>query len=64
MQPYLLLDAGWTVLFPDYRIIRQIIQQNGYDIPEERLERLMAEFIRDYDERLKNNEQADFDLFE
>ncbi|MBC7233367.1 MAG: HAD family hydrolase [Chloroflexi bacterium] len=64
MQPYLLLDAGWTVLFPDYRIIRQVIQQNGYDIPEERLERLMAEFIRDYDERLKNNSQADFDLFE
>lgn len=64
MQPYLLLDAGWTVLFPDYRAIRQIVQQNGYDIPEERLERLMAEFIRDYDERLKNTGQADFDLFE
>lgn len=64
MQPYLLLDAGWTILFPDYHIIRQIIQENGYDIPEERLERLMAEFIRDYDERLKNSDQAEFDLFE
>ncbi|MGQ9493501.1 MAG: HAD family hydrolase [Anaerolineae bacterium] len=64
MQPFLLLDAGWTLLFPDYGVIRQIVLQNGYDISEERLERLMAEFIRDYDERLKNNSQTDFDLFE
>lgn len=53
MQPYLLLDAGWTLLFPDYRIVRQVALQHGHDIPEERLRRVAASVIRDYDELLK-----------
>lgn len=54
MQPYLLLDAGGTLLFPDHRIIRRAILQHGYDVAEERLKRLMTEFIRQYDEVLKS----------
>ena len=53
MQPYLLLDAGWTLLFPDHRVIRQVALKHGYDIPEERLRHVSAQLIRHYDELLK-----------
>lgn len=53
MEPYLLLDAGRTLLFPDHGVIRQVALQYGYGIPEERLRHVSAQLIRNYDELLK-----------
>lgn len=64
MQPYLFLDAGWTLLFPNQRLMRQLIGQYGYEVSEERLRRLMAEFVRNFDERLRRDGQAEFNLFQ
>ena len=64
MQPYLLLDAGGTVLFPNQRVIRQIILEHGYDIPEEQLRSLMTRFIRYIDELLKSDGQPQWGFFE
>ena len=64
MQPYLLLDAGGTVLFPDHQTIGQVIHEHGYHVPEERLKRSMGEFIRQYDERLRSDGQTQFGFYE
>jgi len=55
VQPYLLLDAGGTVLFPNARVIRQIILEHGYDLTEDRLQLLMTRFIRYIDGLLKDD---------
>ena len=57
MHPYLLLDAGGTVLFPNRRLVHQIILENGYDIPEEQLQLWMMRFIRYLDELFKTDGQ-------
>lgn len=54
MRPYILLDAGWTLVFPDCPLIHQVALQHGYDVPVERLRRVMAQVTRDYDESLKS----------
>ena len=64
MHPYLLLDAGGTVLFPNQRRIHDIILEHGYDIPEEKLRLCMARFIRDLDELLRSDGQPHVDFYE
>jgi putative hydrolase of the HAD superfamily len=63
LKPYLLLDAGWTLLFPDHRVIRQVIAQHGYEISAEHVQRLMAEFVKGIDDQLGRGEAPGFDLF-
>ncbi len=60
MHPYLLLDAGGTLLFPDFHVIHDILATQGYEIPEARLKRTATDYIRWYDERLQagNNDEA------
>lgn len=55
MHPYLLLDAGGTVLFPNQRMVHEIILQNGYDIREEQLQLWMTRFIHHFDELLRSD---------
>ncbi len=50
MQPYIFFDAGWTLVFPDYALLRRVTSPHGYDIVQPRWERAMAEFTRYYDE--------------
>ncbi len=57
MHPYLLLDAGGTVLFPNERVMHEIILENGYDIPAEQLLLWMTRFIRYLDGLLKSDGQ-------
>ena len=64
MHPYLLLDAGGTVLFPNQRVVREIILGNGYDIPEEQLQLWMTRFIRYLDELLQSDGQQHVGFFE
>lgn len=64
MHPYLLLDAGGTVLFPNQHLVRQIILDNGYDIAEEQLQLWMTRFIRHLDELLKSDGQPHVGFFE
>jgi putative hydrolase of the HAD superfamily len=54
LRPYLLLDAGWTLVFPDYPLMHRVVLQHGYDVPAERLRRVMAQVTRDYDESLRS----------
>jgi len=64
LQPYLLLDAGGTLLFPDFRLLRQLIRQRGTDVEEERLRRIATEYIKRYDESLQYPEaRLDFSDF-
>ncbi len=58
MQPYLLLDAGWTLVFPNYPLMCEVMRRHGYDIAEERLGRAAAQILRRYDELLKMGEGA------
>jgi len=58
LQPYLLLDAGGTLVFPDCPLLRQVMLQHGCGISEERLRRMMAEGIRQYDEVLKSDKDG------
>ncbi len=58
MQPYLLLDAGWTLVFPNYPLMCEVMLRHGYDIAEERLRRAAAQILRRYDELLKMGEGA------
>jgi HAD superfamily hydrolase (TIGR01662 family) len=64
LHPYLFLDAGGTVLFPDQRRVHDIILENGYDIPEEQLQSWMTRFIRSFDELLRSDGQTHFDFYE
>jgi HAD superfamily hydrolase (TIGR01662 family) len=52
VRPYLLIDAGWTLVFPDCALIREILRDHGYSLSEERLERAMARVVYAYDESL------------
>ncbi len=54
MQPYIFLDAGWTLVFPDYGLLRRVTSQRGYDIAQARWERVMAEFTWYYDDARKH----------
>lgn len=56
MQPYVFFDAGWTLVFPDYPILRRATSQHGYDIAQPRWERAMAEFTRYYDDACSRGE--------
>jgi len=64
VQPYLLLDAGGTILFPNQRVVRQIILEHGYDIPEEQLKLLMTRFVRYIDGLLKDDGQPHWSFYE
>jgi HAD superfamily hydrolase (TIGR01549 family) len=50
VRPYLFLDAGWTLLFPDYALFERLASGRGYSIPRARWERAMGEFGRYYDD--------------
>ena len=52
MRPYLFLDAGSTLVFPDHRPIRQVLLDHGYDVSTQQIERGFAEAVHDYDRRL------------
>ncbi len=56
MQPYVFFDAGWTLVFPDYALLRRVTSQHGYDIAQPRWERAMAEFTHYYDEACSRGE--------
>jgi len=52
--PYLFIDAGWTLVFPDCALIGQVLLDRGYSVSEERLARAMAHVIHDYDRSLRD----------
>lgn len=54
MQPYLLLDAGGTLLFPDFALLRRLIREHGPDVDEVRLKRIATEYIRRFDQSLRD----------
>ncbi len=56
LKPYVFFDAGWTLVFPDYTLLRRVASGYGYDITSARWERAAAEFTRYYDEAWKHGE--------
>jgi HAD superfamily hydrolase (TIGR01549 family) len=56
LQPYLLLDAGGTIVFPDFRLFREVLLTQGVDIDEERLKRIGTEWIKRLDELLRQRQ--------
>jgi len=56
LQPYLLLDAGGTIVFPDFALFREVILTQGVDVEEERLKRIATEWIRRLDELLRQRQ--------
>jgi len=59
LRPYILFDAGGTLIFPDYPRLRQILLEYGYDVAESHLMHLMAEGIKQYDDALKNGKEPE-----
>ncbi len=57
MQPYLLLDAGGTILFPNFPLLRRLLLPHAGDVDEERIRRVATEWTWRLDESLKH--QAD-----
>ena len=64
MIPYLLLDVGGTLLFPNSGVMREVILECGTDVPEACLRPRMAQYIRRVDEQLKSDGEADFRFYE
>jgi putative hydrolase of the HAD superfamily len=58
VRPYLLIDAGWTLVFPDCGLIGQILLEHGHSVAEERLERVLAQVVHEYDESLARGSRA------
>jgi len=56
LQPYLLLDAGGTIIFPDFRLFREVILAQGVDVEEARLKRIATEWIRRLDEAFRQHQ--------
>ena len=54
MQPYLLLDAGGTILFPDFALVRRLLLPHGVDADEERIRRVATEWTWRLDESLEH----------
>ena len=52
MRPYLLIDAGGTLIFPNSSLVRGILLEHRYSVTEERLERAMARVVYEYDQSL------------
>ncbi len=50
MLTHILMDAGWTLMFPDYDVLGDVAVQHGYDIPQVAWERAGAEFVKRYDD--------------
>ena len=53
MLPYLLLDAGGTVLFPNHGAIRDAVRRHGHDVADDVMKHAMTDFIRHLDEMLR-----------
>lgn len=64
MEPYLLLDAGGTLLFPNHEILGQVLGEHGYRLSDEQLKYTIAQCMRHYDESLKTDGQAPFGFYE
>jgi HAD superfamily hydrolase (TIGR01549 family) len=64
LHPYLLLDAGGTLLFPNQCRVHDIILENGYDIPQEKLRSCMTQSVRYFDGLLRSDGQQHFDFLQ
>ena len=58
MKPYIFLDAGWTLVFPDLALFRRACSPRGYEFALERWERVMAEFGHHYDDGRRRGDDS------
>jgi len=58
LLPYLLVDAGSTLLFPDSALVCQVARKHGHNLPEDRVRRTMAEWVWEYDEAIRRGRDA------
>jgi putative hydrolase of the HAD superfamily len=64
LQPYILFDAGGTIVFPDVNLMHEVILRHGLDVSSERLKRIATEYIVHYDEVLRDHgDVSDFSDF-
>jgi putative hydrolase of the HAD superfamily len=64
LTPYLLLDVGGTMMFPNPNVMREVILDFGADVPAEYLDLLMARYVRQLDEQLMSGAPGTFRFFE
>ncbi len=55
MHPYILLDAGGTILFPDFALLRRLLLPHGVDASEEQIRRVAVEWTWQLDQALKSH---------
>jgi len=52
VRPYLFIDAGGTLVFPNSAMLSEILREHAYSVAGERLDRAVAGTVYDYDEGL------------
>jgi len=64
LQPYILFDAGGTIVFPDVHVMHEVILRHGLDVSPEQLKRLATEYVVRYDVALREHgDVSDFSDF-
>ncbi len=54
MRPYVLFDAGGTLVFPDFKWLSKLLSDHGYDVNEEDIMRRFSEIGYSIDLGLRN----------
>ena len=63
-KPYLLFDAGGTLLFPNAATLHQTLLEFGRDTPLALLDAMMSVYVHQLDRALRDGQSTDFRFFE
>jgi len=58
LLPYVLLDVGSTLLFPDCSLVVRVAREHGQNLREDHLRQTMAQWVRAYDESIRQGQDA------
>jgi len=56
-RPYLLFDAGGTLVFPEHALIAKFANQTGLEVSAQELEKAHARLFRDFDQQVADRHQ-------
>ena len=64
MKPYLLFDAGGTLLFPNALTLQRTLLEFAADAPLARLDAMMSVYVHILDTAIRDGNETDFRFFE
>jgi putative hydrolase of the HAD superfamily len=57
LRPYLFFDAGWTLVFPDYDVLDEVVAHSGYAVARADWDKALLGFSRYYDQARSRGEE-------